>query len=66
MQRSFAAELLSPFVALDDLLAGDYSEEAQQNAAAHFRVSDWVVRRQLVNHRRLEHDELDEDFDVAA
>ena len=61
MQRSFAAELLSPFEAVDSLLAGDYSGEAQQDAADRFQVSDLVIRTLLVNHHRLERDKLDED-----
>jgi hypothetical protein len=61
MQRSFAAELLSPFEAVDQMLAGDYSSEAQQDAAEHFQVSDLTIRTLLVNHRRLEREELDEE-----
>lgn len=66
MQRSFAAEFLCPFAALDDMLDGDYSPEAQQEAADHFQVSEMTVRTLLVNHKRLERDDLDEDFEVAA
>lgn len=62
MQRSFAAELLSPFEAIDPMLAGDYSSEAQQDVAAHFQVSDLTIRTLLVNHGRLERDELDPDL----
>ncbi len=32
VQRSFAAELLSPFTVVDDMLGGDYSEERQTRA----------------------------------
>jgi hypothetical protein len=66
MQRSFAAELLSPFEAVDRMLAGDYSGEAQQDAAEHFQVSELTIRTLLVNHRRLEREELDEDLTAAA
>jgi hypothetical protein len=65
MQRSFAAELLSPFEAVDAMLNGDYSAEAQQDAAEHFQVSERTILTLLVNHRRLEREELDEDL-VAA
>jgi hypothetical protein len=66
MQRSFAAELLSPFEAVDDVLGGDYSAEAQQDAAEHFQVSERTILTLLVNHRRLERDELDAEFEPAA
>jgi len=66
MQRSFAAELLSPFEAVDQMLAGDYSGEAQQDVAEHFQVSERTILTLLVNHRRLEREELDEDLGAAA
>ena len=66
MQRSFAAEFLSPFEAVEAMLAGDHSAEAQADAAAHFEVSDLTIRTLLVNHHRLERDELDEDLVSAA
>jgi hypothetical protein len=65
MQRSFAAEFLSPFDAVDRILAGDYSMESQCEVAKHFQVSDLTIRTLLVNHRRLDREELDEEFDVA-
>ncbi len=65
MQRSFAAELLSPFEAVDAMLAGDYSAEAQQDAAEQFQVSERTILTLLVNHRRLEREELDEDLTAA-
>jgi hypothetical protein len=61
MQRSFAAEFLSPFEAVDQALAGDYSGEAQQDVAARFQVSELTIRTLLVNHHRLEREELEED-----
>lgn len=66
MQRSFAAELLSPFEAVDQMLAGDHSAEAQQDAAEHFQVSERTILTLLVNHHRLEREELDEDVSAAA
>ena len=65
-QRSFAAELLSPFEAVDDMLAGDYSLERQQDVADHFAVSPMVINTLLKNHGRLEREVPDEDFYAAA
>jgi len=66
MQRSFAAELLSPFQAVDEMLAGDYSMENQQDVADHFQVSELTIRTLLVNHCRLEREELDGEFEAAV
>ena len=52
-QRAFAAELLSPFGAVEDLLDGDYSEDRQTEAARRFDVSPMTIQTQLVNHGRL-------------
>ena len=53
MQRAFAAELLSPIVAVDEMLKGDYSEEKQTEVATYFKVSPMIVQSQLVNHGRI-------------
>jgi hypothetical protein len=66
MQRSFAAEFLSPFEAVDDMLAGDYSMENQLDVAEHFEVSPLTIRTLLVNHGRLEREDLYEEFELAA
>jgi len=66
MQRAFAAELLSPFEAVEARLAGDYSTEAQDDAAAHFQVSPLTIRTLLVNHKRLDREELQDDLDAVA
>jgi hypothetical protein len=66
MQRSFAAELLSPFEAVDEMLAGDYSSENQHEVAEHFGVSDMTILTLLVNHRRLEREELDSELDFSV
>jgi hypothetical protein len=66
MQRSFAAELLSPFETVDEMLADDYSNEHQQDVAEHFEVSPLTIRTLLVNHGRLEREELDGEFEAAA
>lgn len=66
MQRSFAAEFLSPFETVEEMLGGDYSMERQRDVAEHFQVSEMTIRTLLVNHNRLEREELDGDFEVAA
>jgi hypothetical protein len=65
MQRSFAAELLSPFATVDAMLAGDYSAEAQADVAEHFQVSERTILTLLVAHHRVEREELDEDLAAA-
>ena len=66
MQRAFAAEFLSPFEAIEAILDGDYSAEAQEEAARHFDVSELTIRTLLVNHGRLEREELDAELAPAA
>ena len=66
MQRSFAAEFLSPFEAIDDMMEGDYSLENQQDTAEHFNVSPLTIRTLLVNHQRIEREQLDEEPDLVA
>lgn len=66
MQRAFAAELLSPFDAVEDELAGDYSDEQQHDVAEHFGVSPLTIRTLLVNHRRIERDDLDGEVDFSS
>jgi hypothetical protein len=66
MQRAFAAEFLSPFDAVEGMLAGDYSAEAQADAAEHFNVSPLTILTLLVNYGRLEHEELEPDIGAAA
>lgn len=58
LQRAFAAELLCPFQAIEDKLQGDYSDDQQEEVAAHFQVSPLTIRTLLVNHCRLEWDEI--------
>ena len=55
MQRAFAAELLSPFASVDEMMAEDYSsDEKRHETAKRFRVSEWVVQTQLLNKRRID------------
>ncbi len=54
VQRAFAAEFLGPFAKVDEMLNGDYSEEAQNGVAEYFKVSPMTIRTQLVNRGRIE------------
>ena len=54
MQRSFAAEFLCPFEALEDWLKGDYSSDAMDDAAEYFSVSPRTIETLLVNHGRID------------
>lgn len=56
-QRAFAAELLSPFASVDEMLGGDYSEEKQNDAAEHFNVAPMTIQTQLLNNRRISYEE---------
>jgi hypothetical protein len=61
VQRSFAAELLSPFDSVMHMLQGDYSLESQLDVAEHFQVSELTIRTQLVNHKILDREDLEPD-----
>lgn len=63
-QRSFAAELLSPFAVVFNMLEGDFSQEQQLDVAEHFGVSEITIRTQLMNHNLLERENI--EFDVSA
>lgn len=60
-QRSFAAELLSPWELVQAMLKGDRSEESREQVAEHFGVSERVISTLLLNnepdarHRDEEH-----------
>lgn len=47
MQRAFAAELLCPLEGIKEFLHEDFSEDAIENAASHFAVSEQVITQQL-------------------
>jgi hypothetical protein len=64
-QRSFAAEFLSPFEKVDEMLGGDYSEERQQDIAEYFEVSPMTINTLLKNHGRIEREVSDFEHDVA-
>jgi hypothetical protein len=55
-QRAFAIEFLCPFVALDEYLQHDFSEEAVEDAGEYFGVSELAVRSHLANHGRIPYD----------
>lgn len=48
-QRAFAAELLSPWPAVKEMLGNDYSEENQEQVAEHFSVSQWTINTVVMN-----------------
>lgn len=52
-QRAFAAEFLCPIDALVAKLGDDFSDDAVDDAAAYFGVSERTVTSQLVNHNLL-------------
>lgn len=64
-QRSFAAELLSPFGAIMEMLKGDYSDENLNDVAEQFQVSVLTIRTQLVNHKIIEREDLELELAVA-
>lgn len=66
VQRSFAAEFLSPFLAVDGMLGYDYSMENQQDVAEYFQVSPLTIRTLLVNHGRLEREDVDDEVEATA
>ena len=56
-QRAFAAELLSPWEAVRDILNYDYSPENQEHVAEHFEVSPLTVRTLLANNEGIRDDD---------
>lgn len=53
-QRAFAAEFLCPIDGLADFLDDDYSEDAIEDAAEHYNVSDQTIRSLLANNHYIE------------
>ena len=62
-QRAFAAELLSPFEAVNEMLGDDDSDEKQTDVAQHYQVSPMTIRTLLVNKRRIALHDAPEIFD---
>ena len=60
VQRAFAAELLSPFDSVAEMLAGDYSEDRQHEVADYFGVSPMTIQTKLVNRGCIEPDQAPE------
>ena len=56
-QRAFAAELLSPFEAVNNMLGADDSEERQNEIAQHYNVSPRTIESMLVNKGRISREE---------
>lgn len=65
-QRAFAAEFLSPWETVLQMLDGDYSSESQQDVAGHFTVSPLTIHTMLVNRGRIAKEDFGADFDIAA
>ena len=59
-QRSFAAEFLCPFEAVQDMLQGDFSPEAMEEVADHFTVSPMTVDTLLRNKGLIEREPMAE------
>ena len=66
LQRSFSAELLCPFEAVDGMLDGDYSEEMQEDIADYFKVSPLTIRTLLTNHGRIDRNDFDWDYETVT
>ena len=66
LQRSFAAEFLCPFEAVDDMLEGDYSQEKQEECAEYFQVSSRVVLSHLVNHGLINRDDFERESEIVS
>lgn len=63
-QRAFAAELLAPIEAVKARADGDYSDDAKEEIARHFRVSSMVIDRLLKNNHVIQRD-ADDYADVV-
>lgn len=65
-QRSFAAELLCPYDHVEAQMAGDYSDEKQDEIANIYAVSPLTVRTLLVNRGRIDREGLDRDYEAST
>jgi hypothetical protein len=66
LQRSFAAEFLSPFETVEEMLDSDYSMEKQLDVAEHFEVSPLTIRTLLVNHGSLKREDLNDEIEATS
>ena len=62
-QRTFAAELLSPFEVVNEMLGDDDSDENQADIAQHYQVSPMMIRTLLVNNGRISRQDAPELLD---
>lgn len=65
-QRSFAVELMAPFDAVKDRLAGDHSPERQHDIADQFIVSPMAINSLLKNYRAIPREDPFEDVSRLA
>ena len=65
-QRAFAAELLSPWETVRDMLADDYSLENQEHVAEHFVVSPLTINTLLVNNEGYSRDRHGESYSSSG
>ena len=56
-QRAFAAELISPWPSVKEMLGNDYSEENQEQVADHFSVSQRTVETLIMNNTDFGYDD---------
>ncbi|MGR3462002.1 MAG: ImmA/IrrE family metallo-endopeptidase [Roseovarius sp.] len=63
-QRAFAAEFLAPIEAVKARAEGDYSDDAKEEVARHFKVSSMVIDRLLKNNHVIPRD-ADDYADVV-
>ena len=56
-QRAFAAELLSPWPAVKEMLGDDYSEENQEQVAERFSVSQMTISTLLRNNAEISYED---------
>ena len=66
MQRAFAGEFLCPIESLTGYLAGDYSDDAKEDAADRFRVSPLAVTTLLVSNDLIDRREIHERSALSA
>lgn len=59
-QRAFAAEFLCPINGLIEFLKNDFSDEAIEDAALHFCVSEKTISSLLANNHYIEYQSMNE------
>jgi hypothetical protein len=61
LQRTFAAEFLCPVESLREYLGNELRQEALEDTAKHFGISEWAVASHLVNNRLIVRTLTDEE-----